>query len=53
MEAASLNEQVEESQNVNLEKQIENGIPVRRSKVGFRDRKIIEYENRIRHYSTP
>ncbi|CAH1105263.1 unnamed protein product [Psylliodes chrysocephalus] len=25
----------------------------RREKVGFRDRKIIEYENRIRHYSTP
>ncbi|XP_056630498.1 calcium uptake protein 1 homolog, mitochondrial isoform X1 [Diorhabda sublineata] len=25
----------------------------RREKIGFRDRKIIEYENRIRHYSTP
>ncbi|CAG9768293.1 unnamed protein product [Ceutorhynchus assimilis] len=25
----------------------------RKEKVGFRDRKIIEYENRIRHYSTP
>jgi len=25
----------------------------RRAKVGFRERKIIEYENRIRHYSTP
>ena len=23
------------------------------NKVGFRDRKIIEYENRVRHYSTP
>merc|ERR1719309_93479 len=25
----------------------------RAEKIGFRDRKIIEYENRIRHYSTP
>ncbi|XP_011305957.1 calcium uptake protein 1 homolog, mitochondrial isoform X2 [Fopius arisanus] len=25
----------------------------KKQKVGFRDRKIIEYENRIRHYSTP
>ncbi|XP_043473184.1 calcium uptake protein 1 homolog, mitochondrial-like isoform X1 [Leptopilina heterotoma] len=25
----------------------------KKHKVGFRDRKIIEYENRIRHYSTP
>jgi Ca2+-binding EF-hand superfamily protein len=25
----------------------------RKEKIGFRDRKIIEYENRIRHYSTP
>lgn len=25
----------------------------KKKKVGFRDRKIIEYENRIRHYSTP
>lgn len=25
----------------------------KKEKVGFRDRKIIEYENRIRHYSTP
>ncbi|XP_050670899.1 calcium uptake protein 1 homolog, mitochondrial isoform X2 [Leptidea sinapis] len=25
----------------------------RKEKIGFRDRKIIEYENRMRHYSTP
>lgn len=25
----------------------------KKPKIGFRDRKIIEYENRIRHYSTP
>ncbi|KAL0112481.1 hypothetical protein PUN28_012063 [Cardiocondyla obscurior] len=25
----------------------------KKQKIGFRDRKIIEYENRIRHYSTP
>ncbi|XP_050307057.1 calcium uptake protein 1 homolog, mitochondrial-like isoform X2 [Anthonomus grandis grandis] len=25
----------------------------KKEKIGFRDRKIIEYENRIRHYSTP
>ncbi|KAL1491273.1 hypothetical protein ABEB36_011893 [Hypothenemus hampei] len=25
----------------------------KKDKIGFRDRKIIEYENRIRHYSTP
>ncbi|XP_017883472.1 calcium uptake protein 1 homolog, mitochondrial-like isoform X2 [Ceratina calcarata] len=25
----------------------------KKEKVGFRDRKIIEYENRMRHYSTP
>lgn len=26
---------------------------IKKKKVGFRERKIIEYENRIRHYSTP
>ncbi|XP_076655267.1 mitochondrial calcium uptake 1 isoform X2 [Halictus rubicundus] len=25
----------------------------KKTKIGFRDRKIIEYENRVRHYSTP
>lgn len=26
---------------------------IKKNKVGFRDRKILEYENRLRHYSTP
>jgi len=26
---------------------------VKKNKVGFRDRKIVEYENRLRHYSSP
>ena len=29
------------------------GEKAERKKVGFRDRKIIDYENRIRTYSTP
>ena len=28
-------------------------VPEGKKKVGFRNRKIIEYENRIRQYSTP
>jgi len=35
----------------NLEEQLETGIS--KKKVGFRERKIIEYENRIRQFSTP
>ena len=31
----------------------ENGSENKKGKIGFRDRKIIEYENRIRMYSTP
>lgn len=26
---------------------------IKKNKVGFRDRKIVEYENRLRHYSSP
>lgn len=39
----------------NVEEAIEekNAPSQPRAKVGFRERKIIEYENRIRHYSTP
>ncbi len=31
----------------------ETGNGSKKEKVGFRDRKIIDYENRIRNYSTP
>ena len=30
-----------------------NGKKPKKEKIGFRDRKIIDYENRIRTYSTP
>ncbi|XP_003490262.1 calcium uptake protein 1 homolog, mitochondrial isoform X1 [Bombus impatiens] len=40
------NEQLDEIQEDKKKKK-------KKEKIGFRDRKIIEYENRIRHYSTP
>ena len=30
-----------------------NGKKIKKEKIGFKDRKIIDYENRIRTYSTP
>ncbi|XP_076397687.1 mitochondrial calcium uptake 1 isoform X2 [Megachile rotundata] len=39
------NNAMEEEQNKEKKK--------KKEKIGFRDRKIIEYENRMRHYSTP
>ncbi|KAM0725423.1 Calcium uptake protein 1-like protein, mitochondrial [Formica fusca] len=56
VEAASM--LVEETQdNGNIEHGTEQDLQKKkknkREKIGFRDRKIIEYENRIRHYSTP
>ena len=35
------------------EENSDDSAEVEKKKVGFRERKIIEYENRIRHFSTP
>ncbi|XP_015605002.1 calcium uptake protein 1 homolog, mitochondrial isoform X2 [Cephus cinctus] len=43
----------EEEKNVETTEPDEHKKKKKKQKVGFRDRKIIEYENRIRHYSTP
>ncbi|XP_043500018.1 calcium uptake protein 1 homolog, mitochondrial isoform X3 [Polistes fuscatus] len=44
----------EEDTNVdNVEQDDQKKKKGKKEKTGFRDRKIIEYENRIRHYSTP
>ncbi|XP_024869675.1 calcium uptake protein 1 homolog, mitochondrial isoform X1 [Temnothorax curvispinosus] len=47
----------EETQNdesmANIEQDLQKKKKNRKQKIGFRDRKIIEYENRIRAYSTP
>ncbi|XP_077270277.1 mitochondrial calcium uptake 1 isoform X1 [Temnothorax americanus] len=37
----------------NIEQDLQKKKKNRKQKIGFRDRKIIEYENRMRHYSTP
>ncbi|XP_077270279.1 mitochondrial calcium uptake 1 isoform X2 [Temnothorax americanus] len=37
----------------NIEQDLQKKKKNRKQKIGFRDRKIIEYENRIRAYSTP
>lgn len=56
VDAASLHD------NINNDDSKENGIEHQnehelkhsiKKNIGFRERKIIEYENRIRHYSTP
>ncbi|XP_066602813.1 calcium uptake protein 1 homolog, mitochondrial-like isoform X2 [Prorops nasuta] len=42
-----------ENQIENIEEEEPKKKKTKKQKIGFRDRKIIEYENRIRHYSTP
>ena len=37
----------------NLSEDVEDTDEKKSDKVGFRERKIVEYENRIRQYSTP
>ena len=44
--------ETEESES-NEESSSENGNGSKKERIGFRDRKIIDYENRIRAYSTP
>ncbi|XP_015182135.1 PREDICTED: calcium uptake protein 1 homolog, mitochondrial-like isoform X1 [Polistes dominula] len=47
-------EEEEDDDNVdNVEQDDQKKKKGKKEKTGFRDRKIIEYENRIRHYSTP
>ncbi|XP_046643012.1 calcium uptake protein 1 homolog, mitochondrial-like isoform X1 [Daphnia pulicaria] len=55
VEAASLNETNQDAGHSEIEEQNGNDLKLsnKKSKIGFRERKIIEYENRIRHYSTP
>ncbi|XP_012541700.1 calcium uptake protein 1 homolog, mitochondrial isoform X2 [Monomorium pharaonis] len=55
VEAASiLTEEGQNSENIeNVEQEIQKKKKSKKQKIGFRDRKIIEYENRIRAYSTP
>ncbi|XP_047368866.1 calcium uptake protein 1 homolog, mitochondrial isoform X1 [Vespa velutina] len=48
------NDEEEEDKNANTTEQDDHKKKKgKKEKTGFRDRKIIEYENRIRHYSTP
>lgn len=55
VDAASLDETNQDVKPVeDVEEENESEMkPSKKKKVGFRERKIIEYENRIRHYSTP
>lgn len=54
VDAASLDETNQDLKSVDVEEENESELkPSKKKKVGFRERKIIEYENRIRHYSTP
>lgn len=53
--AASLGNEEEKMEDKQVETSVDIGSEPapKKKKVGFRDRKIIEYENRIRQYSTP
>ncbi|XP_057341264.1 calcium uptake protein 1 homolog, mitochondrial isoform X1 [Microplitis mediator] len=52
--AEMLMEENEDKNNTSVEQsESEPKKKKKKQKIGFRDRKIIEYENRIRHYSTP
>ncbi|KAI9553979.1 hypothetical protein GHT06_019250 [Daphnia sinensis] len=54
VDAASLNETDQDAEHTEVEEQNDGVVKSsKKSKIGFRERKIIEYENRIRHYSTP
>ncbi|KYN02730.1 hypothetical protein ALC62_06530 [Cyphomyrmex costatus] len=56
VDAASIldSEKTQNNENVeNIEQDVQKKKKNRKQKIGFRDRKIIEYENRIRAYSTP
>ncbi|XP_050457944.1 calcium uptake protein 1 homolog, mitochondrial-like isoform X2 [Cataglyphis hispanica] len=54
VEAASmLVEETQDNENMEHTEQELQKKKNKKEKIGFRDRKIIEYENRIRHYSTP
>ncbi|EFN68144.1 Calcium-binding atopy-related autoantigen 1 [Camponotus floridanus] len=54
VEAASmLVEKIQDNENMEQTEQDLQKKKKKKDKIGFRDRKIIEYENRIRHYSTP
>ncbi|KAG5345092.1 MICU1 protein, partial [Acromyrmex charruanus] len=56
VDAASIldSEETQNNENVeNIEQDIQKRKKNKKQKIGFRDRKIIEYENRMRHYSTP
>ena len=55
VEAASINETNQDIEHNEIEEPNGNDLKSsnKKSKIGFRERKIIEYENRIRHYSTP
>ncbi|XP_072745594.1 calcium uptake protein 1 homolog, mitochondrial isoform X2 [Anoplolepis gracilipes] len=51
--ASMLVEQTQDNESMeNIEQDLQKK-KKKKQKIGFRDRKIIEYENRIRHYSTP
>ena len=54
VEAASLSESQDGKPETETDSDSETALkPSKKAKIGFRERKIIEYENRIRHYSTP
>ena len=55
VEAASINETNQDIEHNEIDEPNGNDLKSsnKKSKIGFRERKIIEYENRIRHYSTP
>lgn len=51
MDAKSL--QPSEAEQTEEEGEVEGNGAVKKKRIGFRERKIIEYENRVRQYSTP
>ncbi|XP_018364183.1 PREDICTED: calcium uptake protein 1 homolog, mitochondrial isoform X2 [Trachymyrmex cornetzi] len=56
VDAASIldSEETQNNENMeNIEQDVQKRKKNKKQKIGFRDRKIIEYENRMRHYSTP
>lgn len=53
VEAASLEETRDADKLDDILEENELKPSIKKKKIGFRERKIMEYENRIRHYSTP
>nr|XP_034184896.1 calcium uptake protein 1 homolog, mitochondrial-like isoform X2 [Osmia lignaria] len=51
--AEQITEEESNDEDKQIEEQQDNEKKKKKEKIGFRDRKIIEYENRMRHYSTP